>query len=66
LATTDGDRRQHIARNLAKCSQRIQVLKTEQLPNEKVTLINKMTNQFFVQTIINIFAVAIILTLRAF
>jgi hypothetical protein len=42
------------------------VLKTEQLANEKVTLINETTNQLFVQTIINIFAVAIILTSRAF
>jgi hypothetical protein len=42
------------------------VLKTEQLANEKVTLIDKTSNQLFVQTITNIFAVAIILTSRAF
>ena len=42
------------------------MLKTEQLATEKVTLINEMSNQLFAQNIINIFAVAIILTSRAF
>jgi ethanolamine transporter EutH len=42
------------------------VLKTEQSANEKVTLINETSNQLFVRTIINTFAVAIILTSRAF
>jgi hypothetical protein len=42
------------------------VLKIEQLANGKVALINKTSNQLFGQNIINIFAVAIILTSRAF
>jgi hypothetical protein len=42
------------------------VLKTEQLANQKVNLINETLNQLFVQNIINIFAVANILTSRAF
>jgi hypothetical protein len=42
------------------------VLETEHSANEKVTLINDTSNQLFVQNIINIFAVAIILTSQAF
>jgi hypothetical protein len=42
------------------------MLKTEQLTNEKVTLIKETSNQLFVWNIINIFAVTIISTSRAF
>jgi hypothetical protein len=42
------------------------VLKTEQSANEKVTLITETSNQLFVANIINLFAVAIILTSQAF
>jgi hypothetical protein len=48
LAAIEGARRQHFARNLAKRSLRIQVLKTEQLTDEKVTLIKETSNQLFV------------------
>jgi hypothetical protein len=41
------------------------VLKTEQSANEKITLIHETSNQLFAQNIINIFAVANILTSRA-
>jgi hypothetical protein len=43
----------------------MQVLKTEQLTNQKVTLIKETSNQLFVWNIDNIFAVAIISTSRA-
>jgi hypothetical protein len=42
------------------------VLKAEQLADEKVTLMNETLNQMFVWNIINIFAVTIISSLRAF
>jgi hypothetical protein len=66
LAAKEGAKWQQIACKLTKCSKRTQVLKTEQLAYEKVTSINKTSNQLFVQTIINIFAVAIISTSPAF
>jgi hypothetical protein len=42
------------------------VLKAEQSANEKVTLINETSDQLFVKNVINKFAIANILTSRAF
>jgi hypothetical protein len=43
-----------------------EVLKTEQSTNEKFSLIKETSNQLFVWNIINIFAVTIVSTSRAF
>jgi hypothetical protein len=42
------------------------MLKTEQSASEKITLISETSDQLVVQNIINIFALAIVLTSRAF